>query len=183
MKRSPHLSTRILSLHRGLNGVQSHVPSRQSQQHPVSLKIAPAMRTGQSVNSKDRGGGEGPLSALVQLDGQPVVMSNRRFYVVGFAQVHPKLLYPGPIRVCFLLTAPEDAFISFHVQESNTVYGMIQYAHHVEAEFWGEAQHPSVRTCAEDSSTNKCLLKSDILSLNIQRCIAQSKRSFFPLRT
>lgn len=95
----------------------SHVPSRRSQQHPVPLKTAPAMRTGQSVNSKDRGRGEGPRSALVQLAGQPMVMSNRRFYVVGFAQVHPKLLCPGPIRVCFFLTFPEDAFISFHVQE------------------------------------------------------------------
>lgn len=44
---------------KGLNGVQSHIPSTQSQRSRQSLKTAPAVGTG--VYSKVRRGDDGPL--------------------------------------------------------------------------------------------------------------------------
>ena len=65
-------SQNFKSLYRGLDWIQSHIPSRWSQQHLTLSKLHPwkwlrLWDGGQSVHSKDRGGGEEPPVTWVQL--------------------------------------------------------------------------------------------------------------------
>lgn len=70
------------SLHRGLNGVQACIPSRGSQLHIALSRIypwkwLPPWQKSEESNSKDRGGGEEPLIAWVQLRVQWAITTSR----------------------------------------------------------------------------------------------------------
>ena len=63
---------------KGLNGVQLHIQSRQTQQYITCLRLHPwnsfcCGNSEQKIHPKDRRRGEEPLIAWVQLKGQPAV--------------------------------------------------------------------------------------------------------------
>ena len=72
----------LRGLYVGLGWVQSCILSRQSQQPLTLSRLCPwnssyCGNSGQNIHFKDRGGEEEPLTAQVQLMGQPVVTSSQ----------------------------------------------------------------------------------------------------------